>query len=357
MKITDKMNQLSVFKFTAVALLLFVITGCDDKIDAISGATPIATNKTPEFVINLEVSGETDKTYRFDKKDISNFQATSIRTREVNAKGEYEGAYRYTGVQLINLIEGIIPQKKDKNAFNRPLDLLVIFTNDKGEKSYCSYGELAFTDDQNPILLAYYRSPIEPKETPDSGYPYTKYHENLNGLRLVVPGDKNNKRYLNNVTKIEFVSPDTGSAVLPKTVKGLKCSSSEITGYYNGKQIKVSESGLSKVKVDRWVRVGHGKGYKGISTAEGYRLNDLLRKNFADCSEDKLYLFVACDGYRALFTGYELFGTESGAKALLLTSMDNKADASGPMLGPIGDFFVDRDVWGLSHIVVIDMAK
>ena len=39
---------------------------------------------------------------------------------------------------------------------------------------------------------------------------------------------------------------------------------------------------------------------------------------------------------------------------MIVTEIDNKAPENGLMLGPVRDYFVDRDVWGLSHIVLLD---
>ncbi len=39
---------------------------------------------------------------------------------------------------------------------------------------------------------------------------------------------------------------------------------------------------------------------------------------------------------------------------MLIDKIDGAAPKNGPMLGPVKDYFVDRDVWGLSHIVVLD---
>ncbi len=63
------------------------------------------------------------------------------------------------------------------------------------------------------------------------------------------------------------------------------------------------------------------------------------------------YLFVACDGYRSLFSGTEIFATAAGRESMIITEMDGERPSGGMTLGPVRDYFVDRDVWGLSHIV------
>jgi hypothetical protein len=97
--------------------------------------------------------------------------------------------------------------------------------------------------------------------------------------------------------------------------------------------------------------VGHGLGYKGVATASGYRLVSFLERNFPDDRESSFYVFVGCDGYRSLFSGTEIFGTAAGRESLILTEMDGETPSGGLTLGPVRDFYVDRNVWGLSHIV------
>jgi hypothetical protein len=108
---------------------------------------------------------------------------------------------------------------------------------------------------------------------------------------------------------------------------------------------------MDETSVRDWIRVGHGMGYKGVSTARGYRLASFVEKNFPVDTESSFYLFVACDGYRSLFSGAELFGTAAGQKTLIVTEMNGEPPSGGITLGAVGDYFVDRDVWGLSHVV------
>ena len=75
-----------------------------------------------------------------------------------------------------------------------------------------------------------------------------------------------------------------------------------------------------------------------------------MEKNFPEDTEDSFYLFVACDGYRSLFSGAELFKTAAGNDSVIVTEMNGENPRGGFMLGPVRDFFIDRDVWGLSHI-------
>ena len=92
-------------------------------------------------------------------------------------------------------------------------------------------------------------------------------------------------------------------------------------------------------------------GFKGISTASGYNLVSFLEKNFPSNGEEYFYLFVACDGYRSLFSGTEIFRTAAGRETMIITEMDGEKPSGGLTLGPVLDYFVDGNVWGLSHVV------
>jgi len=61
-----------------------------------------------------------------------------------------------------------------------------------------------------------------------------------------------------------------------------------------------------------------------------------------------------CDGYRALFSGREIFLSDDGASYMIIDSIDGKSATGKYMLAPVDDYFVDRDVWGLTHIVMLD---
>jgi hypothetical protein len=54
-----------------------------------------------------------------------------------------------------------------------------------------------------------------------------------------------------------------------------------------------------------------------------------------------------------LLSGREIFSTKEGSSFMLLRSLNGKKPAGNNMLATVKDYFVDRDVWGLSHIVLI----
>ena len=154
--------------------------------------------------------------------------------------------------------------------------------------------------------------------------------------------------------KIDLSVLRTPDDILPVQKKDSKCESREITGIDGDASKPLSFKGVGRQKISGWVRIGHGRGFKGISAAAGYSLRSFLKKNFKECGPRSFFLFVACDGYRVLFSGREIFLSGDGASYMILDAIDGKKPTGNYMLAPVDDYFVDRDVWGLTHIVCID---
>jgi hypothetical protein len=140
--------------------------------------------------------------------------------------------------------------------------------------------------------------------------------------------------------------------ILPPVSKGIDCVARELTCVSAGVAVPARLDDVASGTVTNWIRVGHGRGFKGIEPmVEGYDLRAFLRLNFPGLSTADYFLFVGCDGYRALFSGREIFTTADGAAMLILPGHVREPGAEGYTLAPVADFFVDRDVWGLSHVV------
>ncbi len=336
------------------SFLVLTAVSSTEKPDAYSRATPRALKKKMSKNLSLKISGKVRKEYLFTRSDLEQYATIRLRTREVQHGGKLNGAYIYHGIPVFSIIEGIAPHKTSKDLFDRPLDLIVIFRSANGEERYFSYGELAICDDNDPVILAFYREGLRPTKNPES------YKKNLDkgpisGLKLVCPGDFTTERFLDRVVSIEFRSIQVSVHLLPKTRKGMECSSRELYAVSGNQQRHFLLNNPITVMETHWFRIGHGRGIKGDrpASARGYQLADLIRKNFPDCSRNDFFLFVGCDGYRALVSGYELFASRKGRSFMLINSLDGKKLKKGFTLGLLSDYFVDRDVRELSHIEMI----
>lgn len=344
--------------FAALILVILTSISCSkSKMDimAVTGATPGWYDVDTPRSYSLTVDGMVKRTYVFNATALNAFPSAWRRTMERSASGEFQGTYAYTGIPLIAIMDGIAPQKPKTAAFDRPLDMLVTFTSADGRKAHFSYGELTMVDDSLPVMLAFDRRQVLPTDDKTkASYTHNLHKENLTGLRLICPADPDTARYLDNVVKITLGEIEVPFAGIPVMKKGEKCSSSAITAVSAKGSSPVSFAGVPRADASSWIRTGHGRGFKGISTASGYSLRETLRKNFPNCGEKNFFLFIACDGYRTLFSGREIFMTEAGRSMMIIDTLDGKKSPSGPMLGPVADYYVDRDVWGLSHIVMLD---
>ncbi|HHO75516.1 MAG TPA: hypothetical protein ENN05_03680 [Deltaproteobacteria bacterium] len=169
----------------------------------VTGATPIAVAKTVPSGFSLEINGMVKKTCRLSSSALRAFATTRIRTTEVSDKGEFMGTYIHVGIPVFNILEGIAPRFPEDSAWGTPADFLVTFTSINGERVYFSYGELLMTDDSTPPTLAFFREELLPSSNPDE-YTLNIDKDNLDGLRLIVPGDGDTSRYLNRVGSITF---------------------------------------------------------------------------------------------------------------------------------------------------------
>jgi hypothetical protein len=121
-----------------ILIMVFAVSlsmGCgDDEYDitAVTGATKVVLARRAPSDINLVIKGLVKREYRFNGDALNALASTRIRTREVSPEGRFLGAYTYTGVPVYNILNGIAPMKPADAACDRPLDMVVTFTNRSG---------------------------------------------------------------------------------------------------------------------------------------------------------------------------------------------------------------------------------
>ena len=342
----------AVLMVLAIGFILWDVISHRQYIDAFSGATPQALAQSVPDDLSLTVDGKVKQVYYFSPQALRLLAKTRLRVPEISPQGEILGAYIYSGIPVIHIMEGVAPKIEKTDAFDRPLDMAVIFTSDSGQTSIFSYGELTMTDDHFPVILAFHREPLMPSKNPGS-YTRNKYMENIKGLRLVCPREPDTSRYLDNVVRMTLIPVAAPDHLLPRLQKGEKCISTSIVCIDDGNVKPASYENLETLKQSGWLRIGHGQGIKeyGLSTVSGYSLASFLKQNFPGCGGNDFFLVVGCDGYRALFSGREIFFTAAGKTFMLVDEINGKEPDEGKPIAAVGDFFVDRDVKGVSHIV------
>jgi hypothetical protein len=313
----------------------------------VTGATPLALYSAVPGPFKIEVSGEVKKIYSFTSSALRAFATTRVRIKEVDPKGAFVGNFIYLGIPVFNILEGIAPAYAEGS--DNPLDFLVTFESEAGERVHFPWAERLMAGDSLPVLLAYSRLPMVPpkeREKPDFSAP----GEMLSGFRLVAPGEPDTSRYLDNVVRILFNQVRMPPGLFPERRKGMKCESDQIMCIENGVMREPNWDGLTRITAKDWVRVGHGRGFLGQETVSGYPLREFLRQNFKRFNPEDYFMFVACDGYRVLYAAREIFLTSSGKSMILVDEMNGRRAPGGRMLACLDDYYADRGLWGISHI-------
>ena len=338
----------------AVAVFIVYRTTHHDYYNAVTvtGATPLATVRTVPRGVGLEITGRVKQPYRFSTSSLRAFATTRIRTREISTRGDFQGAYIYVGIPVFNILEGVAPSFPEGSPRDFPTDFLVTFVSGSGDKVVFSYGEILMADDNSPVTLAFHREELLPTKDPQS-YTLNMRKDPLAGLRLIAPRDADTARYLDNVTSIVFSVPDVDEKRLPPRRRGFECTPDAITIIDGQKTYAASIQDVARAPLATWVKVGHGQGFKGISTVEGYDLGSFIERNIPGFCHDDLFLFVSCDGYRCLFSGREIFATPSGKAMILIDIVEGSPRTGSMMLACTDDYFIDRSIWGISHLLVV----
>ena len=319
-----------------------------------SGATPLAVTRRVPSDFYLEIDGLVKKQYRFSGDALNALATTRIRTREITPEGRFQGAYIHVGIPVFNILEGIAPHKPDHFAFDQPLDIVVTFHSASGKKVYFSFNELIMPGDCYPPTLAFSRRPVRPtNEKAQASYTGNRFSDDLSGFRLICPKEPDTARYLDNVVRISYGPVPLKEGDLPPRRKKFKCRSDVIVCIDGDIRASGSFEAVAPKTCDRWIRIGHGHGFDDMAAARGYDLRGFIKANFTGADPDDFFLFVSCDGYRALFSGREIFATADGAKMMIADSIDGNTPSEGYMLASTGDFFSDRCMWGLARVVRI----
>jgi hypothetical protein len=131
----------------------------------------------------------------------------------------------------------------------------------------------------------------------------------------------------------------------------MKCESDRVVCVENGQMHEPVWEGLARRTMRNWVRVGHGRGFLGQETISGYPFREFLSRNFDTLTLQDYFMLVACDGYRVLYAGREILLTDSGRSMVLVDEMNGKRAPGGRMLACLNDYYADRGLWGISHVV------
>jgi hypothetical protein len=257
---------------------------------------------------------------------------------------KFVGAYRYDGYALYDILNLVKLNKKNKEEFNPIIDLYVQVENDKGEKVNISWGEIYYPNHLQEIIIATQVMRIVPSKTNDL-WPLPEVS------KLVVSRDLITERNISNPLKITVKS-------YPKsfeTVKGLKPLFSSTIDIYNENEKVETLTGYPKgMQIEKFNTIFYGRG-RGIHSTQpftGVLLKDVLGKNTTFDQKnirEGIFLIVAKDGYRGVFSFSEIMNRNDQAEVLLVCQPELTDDGIFRTF-PACDFFSDRAIKGINAI-------
>jgi len=279
--------------------------------------------------------------------DFAKLPLRSIIVKETllsDSGDKFVGAYRYDGYALYDILNQVKLNKKNKEEFNPIIDLYVQVENDKGEKVNISWGEIFYPNHLQEIIIATQVMRIVPSKTNDL-WPLPEVS------KLVVSRDLITERNISNPVKITIKS-------YPKsfeTIKGLKpLFSPKIDLYNENEKVGTLTEYPKDLQIEKFNTIFYGRG-RGIHSTQpftGVLLKDVLAKNTPFNQKnikEGIFLIVAADGYRSVFTFSEIMNRNDQSEVLLICRPE-LTDNGIFKTFPACDFFSDRAVKGINAI-------
>ena len=279
--------------------------------------------------------------------DFSNLPLRSIIVKETLLSDDgdkFVGAYRYDGYALYDILNQIKLNKKNKEEFNPIIDLYVQIENDKGEIVNISWGEIYYPNHLQEIIIANTVMRIVPSKTKEL------WKLPTDG-KLIVSRDLITERNISNPVKITVKSYPKSF----KTVKGLEPLYSDKIDIYNENQKVETLNGNPKdLQIEKFSTIFYGRG-RGIHSTQpftGVLLKDVLAKHVTFNQKnirEGIFLVVAKDGYRVVYTYSELMNRNDQSEVLLVCRPEISHNGIFRLF-PACDFFSDRAIKGINEI-------
>ena len=281
----------------------------------------------------------------------------SVAVREGRISGDtiaFEGAFRYDGYALCDILSAIKVDKLSKDDFYPPIDLYVEVRNDAGEVAVFSWGEIFYPANMYNIIIAKYATRVVPGKTGELWTlpPTTK---------LVAGSDRLSERNILAPTSITIRSL-RGDYVVDRE-RTNDVSHTLVLEQAGGRSVmldaKSSEFAqlTAQIPVNTYTNVmyGHGMGYKGFGSYSGWWLSEVMKPWFEASAKDLrtgMFSVEGLDGYRAAVSFSELMNRNDCAEMILMYAGDKSGERGREGLSTYAanDMMVDRAIKGLSKI-------
>jgi len=300
------------------------------------------TYELPSTPLKIEGEIENPGTIDFSKLPL---HSVIVKEAILDTSGnKFTGAFKYEGYSLYDILNTIRVKKANAKEFERIIDMYVQVENAKGEKVFLSWGELYYPVHRHEIIIATRVMRIVPSVTNE----LWKLPEES---KLIVSADLLTERNISAPAKIIVKSYPRSFP----TKKGLKPNFSPEIKIYSENRLEETLTGYPKdLQIQKYDAIfyGRGKGIHSTNPFTGILLKEVMAKYFKTTKENLqkgIFLVIAKDGYRAVFTFSELMNRNDQEEVLLLCRPETKENGIFKLF-PACDFFSDRAVKGISAI-------
>lgn len=277
--------------------------------------------------------------------DISLLPKRTVIVKEAVLDAErtrFRGAYLYEGVSLYDILNGIKIEKINKEEFDLIIDLFVRISNEDGDYTILSWGEIYYPVHRHEIIIATEVSPIVPTKSKEI-WPIPEE------TRLIAAADLITARNIDGPTTIAILS-------VPRSFdvdRDISLYSDELSLIKNSDLIDDSIDPYTEASALEYPAVfyGRGRGIHGITYFRGIPLSKILSRVYPLSEENLkrgLFVISAVDGYRCSFSYSEIMNRNDQSEILLIESENEEGGRFRMFASP--DFFSDRAVKSVNAI-------
>ena len=283
----------------------------------------------------------------------------SVAVREARISGDtvnFEGLYRYDGYALCDILSGINVDKLSKDDFYPPVDLYVEIRNDAGEMAVFSWGEIFYSGDMHNIIIAQYVTRVIPGKTGELwALPKT--------TKLIVGSDRLSERNISAPTSITIRSLK-GDYVVDQSRKdpshSLTFEQADASSVTLDARSPEFAQLTAQIPYNTYTNVlyGHGMGYKGTRSYDGWWLSEIMAPYFEVSAENLrtgMLSVEGLDGYRTAVSFSEVMNRNDQREIILMYAGDQLEEKGREGFSTYAgcDMMVDRAIKGLSKIRMI----
>ncbi|MBZ5639493.1 MAG: hypothetical protein LAO51_12170 [Acidobacteriia bacterium] len=338
----------------------------------------------------VAVDGAVGKKLEVDGALLDSLGRQSRLMKLFTPEDRYAGAFEQSGAGLRRVLEVAGVVKKTDDGFQRPLDVYLVATSDRGRRAVFSYGEIFDAADPGAILIADKARLVIPghhdakalaewdrgflglpeRERPGvaacsscHGGPKPPPIATLRGFGLVPGGDRRSERFLSGLKELHLCQAGPLAGATGKRGEASRVDGTTLV-LPDGTRVALTPKLTKGLPVVSWsdANFGEGRGYRGEHSFRGVGMSAVLERALGRPLDMKrvLLLATASDGYRAVFSGGEIAFNSLGESLILADAEDGKAfdpEDGRYRLVPRLDFFVDRSVRSVKELRLIEIAE